>query len=155
MSMQAAQSTHLFLSSADGVATGMSDTVLLVGRLLIASLFVLTAWGGSPNVAYLTSLGYPFPEFWSVVAIAAECVIGFALIFGIATRYGVLLGLLYVVVATVTAHRYWQYPQAQQVVQFIFATKNLAILGGLLALFVTGAGRYSIDTMLSAKRWAR
>ena len=36
------------------------------------------------------------------------------------------------IVATATAHRYWQYPAAQQGVQYIFFTKNLAIFGGLL-----------------------
>ena len=151
MAMQSTQSSHPLLSFSDGVATGTSDAVLLVGRILVASVFVLTAWGGSPNVGYLTGLGYPNPALWSFVAIVAEWVIGITLIFGVATRYGALLALLYVIIATVTAHRYWQYPQAQQLVQYIFATKNLAILGGVLVLFVTGAGRYSIDTML-AKR---
>ena len=56
------------------------------------------------------------------------------------------------IVATVLAHRYWEYPQAQQLVQYIFFTKNLAILGGLLYVFVNGAGRFSIDRYLSGKR---
>jgi uncharacterized membrane protein YphA (DoxX/SURF4 family) len=32
-----------------------------------------------------------------------------------------------------------------------FLTKNLAIAGGMLLLFVTGGGRFSIDRMLSGK----
>ena len=152
MAMQSTGSAHPVLSYTDGIAVGMGDAMLLVGRILVASVFVLTAWGGSPNVGYLTSLGYPSPAIWSWVAITAEWVIGFTLVFGVATRYGVLLALLYVIIATATAHRYWQFPQAQQVVQYIFAAKNLAILGGLLVLFVTGAGRFSVDGMASGKR---
>jgi putative oxidoreductase len=152
MSLQSTGSAHPTLAYTDRIAAGMADTALLVGRVLLASVFVLTAWGGSPNVGYLTSLGYPMPGFWSMVAIVVEWLITVTVMLGVATRYGALLGILYVVIATVTAHRYWQYPQAAQTVQYIFATKNLSMLGGLIVLFVTGAGRISIDAMLSGKR---
>jgi putative oxidoreductase len=144
-------SSHRLLSCADGLATGMSDSLVLLGRLLIAALFFLTAWFGSPNTGYLTSLGYAVPGFMSPLAVTVECIIIISLVLGLATRYGALLGLLFVIVATVTAHRYWGYPQPQQGVQYIFLTKNLAVAGGLLLLFVTGGGRFSIDRMLSGK----
>jgi len=149
MALQSNRSSHPLLSCTDAIATQMSDALLLVGRVLIAALFFLTAWFGSPNVGYLTSLGYPNPGLMSPLAITVEFVIIISLVLGVATRYGALLGLLFVIVATVTAHRYWGYPQAQQVVQYIFLTKNLGIAGGLLLLFVTGPGRFSIDRMLS------
>jgi putative oxidoreductase len=142
---------YSFLYRADGMAAGTADALLLVGRILLGSVFILTAWGWSPNPGYLTSLGYPVPVFMSWLAIAVEWLVGISLTFGIAVRYGALLGLLYVIIATATAHRYWQYPQAQQLVQYIFATKNLSIFGGLLVLFVTGSGRYSIDKSLQRK----
>jgi len=142
------QAPYGFLYLTDGTAQRTADPLLLVGRILLGSVFILTAWGWSPNPGYLTSLGYPAPAVLSWLAIAVEWVIGISLVLGIAVRYGALLGLLYVIVATVTAHRYWQYPQPQQVVQFIFGTKNLSILGGLLVLFVTGGGCYSIDNRL-------
>jgi putative oxidoreductase len=143
----ASRSSHRLLSRADGLAQS-SDALLLVGRILIASVFALTAWGGSPNPGYLGSLGLSNPIYWSWVAIAVEVVISITLILGVATRYGVLLTMLYVIVATVLAHRYWQYPAAAQGVQYIFLTKNLAIFGGLFVLFVTGAGKYSVDEQL-------
>ena len=148
----ATRSSHPILSYTDGFAEGMSDTVLLVGRVLIASMFFLTAWFGSPNVGYLTFLGFSSAAIWSPIAITVEFIIIISLVLGIGTRYGALLGLLFVIVATVIAHRYWGYPQAQQLVQYTFLTKNLAIAGGLLLLFVTGAGSYSIDKMLTGKR---
>jgi putative oxidoreductase len=145
------RSSHPLLSCTDGIASGVSDALILVGRVLIAGLFFLTAWFGSPNVGYLTSLGYPSPDLLSPLAIATEFVIIVSLVLGVATRYGALLGLLFVIVASVTAHRYWGYPQPQQLVQYIFLTKNIAIAGGLVLLFVTGPGRFSIDRMLSGK----
>ncbi len=150
--MQSDESAKRALYYFDGIATKMSDSLMLIGRVLVASVFVLTAVKSSPTAGYLTSLHYPAPEFWSAVAIAAEWVVGATLILGIATRYGAVLALVFVIIAMATAHRYWEYPQAQQTVQYIFATKDLSILGGLLVLFVAGAGRYSIDALLSGKR---
>ncbi len=115
-----------FISRTDFVAESVVDPLLLIGSVL----------------------RYSYPGFMSSLAIAVEWVIGITLTLGFAVRYAALLGLIYVIVATVTAHRYWQYPQAQQLVQYIFATKNLSILGGLLILFVSGGGRYSIDHQL-------
>ena len=146
------RSSHPLLSYTDDLASGMTDWLLLLGRVLIAALFFLTAWFGSPNVGYLTSLGYPSPGVMSPLAITVEFVIIVSLVLGLATRYGALLGLLFVIVATVSAHRYWGYPAAQQGVQYIFLTKNLAIAGGLLLLFATGGGRYSLDRILAERR---
>ena len=86
----------------------------------------------------------------SVLARIAEWIIVVSLVLGLGTRYGALLGLLFVIIATVTAHRYWGYPQAQQLMQYTFLVKNLAAAGGLVLLFATGAGRYSIDNKLAS-----
>jgi putative oxidoreductase len=144
------RSSHPLLSHADDIAAS-SDRLLLVGRVLVASVFVFTVGTGSPNVGYLTSLGMPAPAFWSLLAIAVEWIISVSLILGLATRYGALLGLLYVIIASVLAHRYWQYPDAQQTVQYIFLTKNLAIAGGLVLAFVAGPGRWSVDRILAER----
>jgi len=138
-------SSHPLLSHADGIATGMTDALLLVGRVLIACVFLMTVWTGSPNVGYLTSINFVNPSFMSPIANAVEWIIVASLVLGLGTRYGALLGLAFVIVATVSAHRYWGYPQAGQLVQYIFLTKNIAIAGGLIVLFVTGGGRFSVD----------
>ena len=151
MSLKSTGSSHPLLSCTDAIATGMSDALLLIGRVLIAGLFFLTAWFGSPNAGYLTSLGYPSPDFMSMLAIAVEYIIIISLVLGVATRYGALLGLLFVIIAAATAHRYWTFPQPQQLVQYIFLTKDIAIAGGLVLLFATGAGRFSVDRLLSGK----
>ncbi len=150
MSVQSTGS-HRVLSYADGIADGMGDFLLLVARVCIVAVLLQTAWSGSPNAGYLGSLGLSNPGLWSSVAIAVEFVVAIALIFGVATRYGALLGLLYVVVATALAHRYWEYPQAQQLGQKINFMKNIAIFGGLLLVFVNGGGRFSVDRILSGK----
>ena len=142
-------SSHPLLSCADGVAAGMTDTLLLIGRVLIAAMFLLTVWFGSPNVGYLTSINFISPDIMSPLARIVEWIIVVSLVLCVGTRYGALLGLLFVVIATVAAHRWWGYPQAAQLVQYTFLTKNLAAAGGLIVLFVTGGGAISVDRFLA------
>ncbi len=141
-------SSHPMLSHTDSIATGMTDALLLVGRILVAAMFLFTVWFGSPTAGYLTSINYVNPEMMSLLARTAEWVIVLSLILGLGTRYGALLGLLFVVIATVTAHRWWGYPQAVQLMQYTFLVKNLAAAGGLILLFVTGPGKISLDERL-------
>jgi len=145
------QSSHPLLSCTDSIAVGMTDTWLLIGRILVALLFLMTVWFGSPNTAYLTSINYVTPEILGLVARIVEWVIVISLVLGLGTRYGALLGLLFVIIATVTAHRWWGYPQAAQLMNYIFFTKNLAAAGALLLIFATGAGRFSVDNMFAGK----
>jgi putative oxidoreductase len=144
----ASRSSHPVLSHADGIAAGMSDVLLLVARLLLAALFLMTVWGGGPTAAYLKSLNYVAPDFMSQLAHVVEWIVVVTLVLGLATRYGALLGFVFVVIAFVTAHRYWEFPQAAQALQFVFLSKDIAIAGGLLLLFVTGGGRFSVDEKL-------
>jgi putative oxidoreductase len=142
------RSSHLLLSCADGVAVGMRDGLLLIGRVLIAAVFIMTVWTGGPSADYLKSLNYIAPDDMSVLAHVVEWIIVVSLILGIGTRYGALLALAFVVIAFLTAHLYWEFPQAAQTLQYIFLSKDLAIAGGALLLFVTGGGRFSVDEKL-------
>jgi putative oxidoreductase len=142
------RSSHPLLSHADGAATGMADAILLVGRVLLAVLFLMTVWGGGPSASYLKSINYVAPEMMSVLAHVVEWIVVVSLLLGIGTRYGALLGFIFVVIAFATAHRYWEFPQAAQTLQFTLLSKDLAIAGGLLVLFVNGAGRFSVDERL-------
>jgi putative oxidoreductase len=68
---------------------------------------------------------------------------------GFGTRYGAMLAFVFVVIATAIGHRYWEYPPGpQQVGQYINFVKNISILGGAVAIFVTGGGRFSLDRWL-------
>ena len=147
--------SHPTLSHTDNLAASWSDLLLLVGRVFLGWLFLASGYGKLVNIAgttgYFTSLGMSPPEFWAWFAAIAEIVLGAALILGIATRYAALAAFVWVLVATAIAHRYWTYPAAQQAGQYNNWLKNIAIMGGTLYVFVTGAGRYSVDAML-AKR---
>lgn len=128
----------------------MNDSLSLIARVLIALVFLLTVLVGSPTAGYIGSLGFPSPDLWSLVARIAEWLIVVSLVFGLWTRWGALLGILYVIIATALAHRFWQVPDAQWAAQYGNFSKNLAIMGGLILIYVSGAGALSLDA-----RWGR
>jgi putative oxidoreductase len=152
---KSSDSSHPALSYTDDIAATWTDFLLLVGRVFLGWLFLASGYGKLGNIpgtiAYFTNLGVSPPGFWAWFAGGAEVVLGAALILGIATRYAALASFTWVLVATAIAHRYWTYPAPAQAAQYNNFLKNIAIMGGALCAFVTGAGRYSLDAML-AKR---
>jgi putative oxidoreductase len=152
MTMQS--SSHSLLSWPDGFATKSTDVLILLGRILLAWVFVGVAYGTIINFAgsliYFTSLKLPAPALFTWLALVLELVISAGLILGIGTRYAAVLMFVFVVVATAIAHRYWEYPAGpQQIGQYNNFLKNISMLGGALAIFVTGAGRFSLDRALA------
>jgi putative oxidoreductase len=128
----------------------VNDTFLLVGRILIAALFLsagipkaLQGYGGG-FAQYLAGLGVPFADAVAVVAVAVEVLVPVALILGIFPRLSALLLIAFTVVATVLAHRYWDLPAAQQQAQMTQFFKNIAIIGGLMFYYVSGPGAWSL-----------
>jgi putative oxidoreductase len=123
--------------------------VPLLARLALGGLFVLfgirsiMAFAGS--VGYFTKLGFPAPEAMVAVAIVIQILGGLALIIGWKTRWAAWLLVAYVVIATLMAHRYWEYDAAQYVAQMTNFYKNLAIIGGLLMIATFGPGSMSVD----------
>ena len=66
-------------------------------------------------------------------------------------RYGALMLIAFTIVATWTSHLFWTFPEEQQRQQSTQFWKNVSMIGGLLALFVTGPGRFSVDRWLSRR----
>jgi putative oxidoreductase len=126
------------------------DLPLLVGRLLIAALFLvagvpkaLQGYGGG-FAKYLGGLGVPYPEIVGAVAVAIEVLGPIALILGVFPRVIALLMIAFVIIATGLAHRFWEFPEAQVVAQRNNFMKNVAIIGGLLFYYVSGPGRWAL-----------
>ena len=108
MSSIAQNSSHPSLSHADSVAASTSDFILLVGRILLGWIFVRSGYGKIFDIpAY--AAGFPargLPTFLAYIAVPAEFFGGIALILGIATRYVVLVMIIFMLVATFSSHRY-------------------------------------------------
>jgi putative oxidoreductase len=138
----AADSRGLSLSPAQ-------NAFALIGRVLIAMLFIPSGWGKiagfSGLVGYIASKGVPLPEVCAAIAIAAELGLGILLLVGFQTRWVALLMAIFVAVITLIFHNYWAVPEAQMAAQKLNFFKNYAITGGLLAFAAFGAGAFSLD----------
>jgi putative oxidoreductase len=62
---------------------------------------------------------------------------------------------LFTLVAAFIGHRYWTMTGADQYSNEMHFYKNVSIVGGFLLLYITGAGKYSLDTALGRFRVAR
>jgi len=125
------------------------DEVLLAARILIALLFLIFGWqkltGFSGTVQYMVHVGAPIPVLATIVAIAMEFFVGIAITAGAFTRPLALLLALYTLGTAFIAHHYWTMTGMAHFENEINFYKNISIIGGLLVLYVAGAGRYSID----------
>ena len=84
----------------------------------------------------------------TVVAIAVEFLGSIALILGVWTRPLAVLLALFTLATAILAHHFWTMEGAERYANSIHFYKNLSIIGGFLLLYVTGAGKYSVDARL-------
>ncbi|MPZ58158.1 MAG: DoxX family membrane protein [Rhizobiales bacterium] len=146
-------SSHALLSYTDRIAVLWQDFLLLVGRVMIGWVFLWYGWGKLFNIAgYAKSFpGRGLQEWMAYIAVPAEVLGGLFLILGFATRYTVLVMLFFMIVAALSSHAFWSVLPAQRGNQEAHFWKNIMIMGGLLLLFVTSAGRFSLDRILFRK----
>lgn len=129
-----------------------NDVVVLFSRVLLMLLFLIFGWekltGVDQTVALFTRMGVPFPSVAAIIAIVAEVGGGIALVLGIFTRPVAVLMAIYTFATAILGHHFWNLSGAERIPAEIDFYKNLCIVGGLFLLYVTGAGRYSLDQKL-------
>ena len=136
---------------ADGLAARGQDFLLLAGRVLIGWIFITSGWRKLLDIpAFAATMPRrDLPIFLGYIAPPVEFFGGVFLVLGFATRYTTLLMLLFMIIATFSSHRYWTFTDsAQYTSQSSNFWKNVSMTGGIVLLFVTGAGRYAIDRLL-------
>jgi len=130
---------------------GISDEIILVARLFLATLFLIFGWRKlrdySGTVSQMVRDRVPMPALAAAVAIFMELPVAFAVAVGALTRPSAVLMALYTLGTSLIEHRYWSVTGAEQLASMEAFYKNLSIMGGFLLLYITGAGRYSIDAL--------
>jgi putative oxidoreductase len=128
-----------------------SDTLLLLGRILLGSIFVVSGYGKLMGLAaFAASLeknGVPFASTLAPVGAAVEFFGGLAIVLGIELRYTALLMIAFVIVATLISHRFWEFQDAARRAQVTQFSKNVAIAGGFVLLHAAGGGRYAVERL--------
>ena len=121
----------------------------LVGRVLLAAIFLHEAWskltGYAGAVAYMQAFGVPAQLL--PLAIAAELGCGVMIVVGFYTRIAALVLAGFCVATAALFH--FDLNDGNQLLHF---EKNLAIAGGFLVLFAQGGGAWSLDALLERQR---
>jgi len=129
----------------------INDEVILAARLFLAALFLIFGWRKlrdySGTVSQLVQDGVPMPVVAAGIAIFMELPVAFAVAVGAFTRPSAVLLALYTLGTSLIEHRYWTTRGADQLASMEAFYKNLSIIAGFLLLYITGAGRYSIDVL--------
>lgn len=119
----------------------LSDLAVLVGRVLIAALFlggaVQKSLAPGATMELLADRGWPVWLVWP--ALAFNALAGLALIAGVQVRVVATLLALY---CAVTSLFHYLPDDPWQMTIFV---KNWAIAGGCLVLAAHGAGRYALQ----------
>jgi putative oxidoreductase len=126
-------------------ATHADPAILpLVGRILIAAIFVLSGFSKltapAGTIAYIQAAGLPAPTLAHAVALTVELGGGLLLIAGFRTR---IVAAILTLFAFATAFGFHHDFADQN--QFIHFFKNVAMAGGLLQVVAFGGGRFSLD----------
>jgi putative oxidoreductase len=128
----------------------LQDFIILFARVLIGWTYVESGLRKlidmGPFIASLVRRGVPQATFWGWIGAPLEFFGGLALLLGAWTRCAALAILVFTIVATAIGHRYWEIAEpAARRMQHNHFFKNLAMMGGILLLVVTGGGRFSVD----------
>ncbi|BBR53544.1 MULTISPECIES: DoxX family protein [Pseudomonas] len=128
---------------------GQRDIIILLARVLLMILFILSGWskltGFEGTVNYMSSLGAPAPMLAAAIAVIMEFAVGILLILGFYTRPLAFLFALFVLGTALIGHPYWNMVDPERSANMTQFLKNMSIVGGLLLLAVSGAGRFSLD----------
>ena len=131
------------------MSKSLQNSLNLGARILLAALFLpagigkLTGFGGT--VGYIASVGLPLPTLGAALALTVEILGSVALLAGFGTRAAALVLAAFTLVASFFFHAYWAVPADQAFVTQLLFFKNIAVVGGLLAVAANGAGDWSLD----------
>ena len=122
-----------------------NTSLLLIARIALGLLFLVAVLGKLGNVegfgAYMATGGIPAALAWPVVLF--EILGGLALIAGFQTRIAALALAAFCVASGFLYH--FDLADQMQTTQLL---KNIGLAGGYLALWITGAGAWSVDAKL-------
>lgn len=127
----------------------VSHVAALVGRILLAAIFIKAGWGKiggwEATAGYMAAKGLPLVPLLLAGTIVLELGGGLMLALGWKARWAALAIFLWLIPVTVIFHPFWGIDAAQVQNQMNHFLKNVAIAGAMLMMFAFGPGAYSLD----------
>lgn len=135
----------------------MKDILDLVGRILIAFIFLYEAYDA---IAYygatketLDDYGLTWNQDFLLIGMITLLIIGGLLVLiGYRSSLGAILLLLYWIPLTFIVHSFWNDAPEFVREESMNFMKNLAIMGGLFMVLVNGSGRYSVRRLFATTK---
>ena len=128
---------------------GMIRLLTLLGRLCLAAIFFVSAFGKMSDIAgttgYMASKGIPMAGVLLWAALFCEIVGALLLVVGFRARLGAFLLVLFLVPTTFVFHNFWSLAGQERTAMLLQFLKNLGIIGGLLLVCAYGAGPLGLD----------
>jgi putative oxidoreductase len=122
----------------------LRNLALLVGRLLIAALFIfdstIMARSLDNTAALIGAAGLPYASYLAIAAAVGQFAGGVMVAVGLWTRLAAIALAAFCVATAVLFHR--NLASNAETIQFL---KDLGLAGGFLFLFAGGPGRWSMD----------
>ena len=122
----------------------------LVARIIVGYVFMLTGWGKLNNLPAITenfiSWGIPFPQFMTPLVSGIECFGGLFVMLGFITRIsgGALAVVMTVAIISAKLHDI-------DSLETLFGFEEMTYFGVFTWLAITGAGKASLDYLISKK----
>jgi putative oxidoreductase len=125
----------------------------VLGRLLLCTIFLLSAVGSkiphfSDVAKVMGSVGVPAPQLLLAGAIVFLLAGSLSVIVGYKARFGAVLLLTFLVLASYWFHPFWKLEGQAQQEQMIQFMKNLSMMGAMLFIVANGSGPMSVDSLL-------
>ena len=135
----------------------MKDILDLIGRILISFIFFYEAYDSifyfKQTKEIMTNYGLTWNQDMLLLgAIFLLTLGGILLLIGYRAGLGAILILMYWIPVTFIVHSFWNDPPEEKRLEAVLFMKNLAIIGGLLVVYVNGSGRYSIKRLFATTK---
>lgn len=147
--MKATASTQPLVHSGGHALSGITAFAPLVGRILVAAIFLWSGIGKiggfAGTLAYMQSKGVLLAEIALVITIIVEIGAALMLILGWKARLGAAALFLWMIPVTLIFHAFWAVPPEEVQMQTIQFFKNLGLMGAMLLIVGFGSGPYSVD----------
>lgn len=127
--------------------TLFENLLILLARILISSLFLWAGatkiWHWKGSAEYMQSK--KMPASLLPAAVVLQLIGGLSVLLGFEARVGVLLLIVFVIPSAIKMHDFWNLQDPERTTQKTLFMKDVAVLGGLLLLLITGAGRFAFN----------
>jgi len=138
----------------------MKDIIDLMARIFLSLIFL---WEAYDSIKYFKTAKASMTEYgitWRQDLLLGGAIFlmifgGILILTGYRSKLGAVLLLLFYIPATFIIFSFWNDPPELYRINSIQFMKNLAIIGGLMMVFVNGAGKYSVKRLFATTRLPR